>query len=84
MSRIVPDVTTTTTTTIRNGDAESSSSATVRERREALGLTRAQLAQLADVSYAQLGNIEKGCIPRRGYTVPRILEALNTQETKTP
>lgn len=43
----------------------------LRRLREEAGLTRAQLAALADCSLTALGNIEQGAVPKRS----RVLEA---------
>lgn len=55
----------------------------IRERREALGISRTYLAAQADCSPGSLQNIEGGIIPKRGMVLSRILDALDRLE-KSP
>lgn len=55
---------------------------TVRLRREALGLTQIQLANLADCSPDSVGRIEAGYAPRSSRVVPRIEAALASAESQ--
>ncbi len=54
----------------------------LRERREALRLSRVRLATLAGFSPAHLGQIEDGYIPRRGDAVERIDSVLAEYEVQ--
>jgi transcriptional regulator with XRE-family HTH domain len=56
------------------------SSAGLRERREALGLTRVQLAIAAECSVAQLQNLEAGLRPARSAVLERVELALDARE----
>ena len=61
-------------------------SATLRKEREAAGLSRVQLAGLAECSLAQLASIEQGAIPTHSQVLGRIEAALKKhcqQEKKT-
>jgi transcriptional regulator with XRE-family HTH domain len=50
----------------------------LRASRLRLGITRAQLAGLADCSYATLSQIEQGAIPRKSAVLQRAQQALAT------
>ncbi|MGI8623714.1 MAG: helix-turn-helix domain-containing protein [Solirubrobacteraceae bacterium] len=56
----------------------------VRSARQAVGLTRAQLAVRADCSLASLGNIEAGVIPRRSAVLERVAAVLAPETTEGP
>jgi predicted transcriptional regulator len=58
--------------------------AEVRTRRQAAGLTQAQLARLADCSLAFVGNLEAGYMPRRSPTLARILAVLDDMNDNDP
>jgi predicted transcriptional regulator len=49
----------------------------LRQTREAAGLTRAQLAGLADCSMAFIANVEQGYVPKRSPTLEHIFDVLN-------
>jgi predicted transcriptional regulator len=53
---------------------------TVRERRDRLGLTRAELAVRADCSMSYLQVVEAGALPRLSNVMPRIEKALTELE----
>jgi len=53
---------------------------TIRERREALGLTREQLAHEATCSYAMLRVLEGGYRPERSPALDRVLSVLRVHE----
>jgi predicted transcriptional regulator len=53
----------------------------LRASRESLGITRAQLAGLADCSLAQLTAIEQGAVPRRSAVLERAWAALDNAES---
>jgi len=48
----------------------------LREAREHVDLTRAQLAELASCSIASLGNIEQGAVPKRSQVLEDALAAI--------
>lgn len=48
----------------------------LRRERESAGITRAQLAELADCSIASLGYIEQGAVPRRSAVLDAAFAAL--------
>jgi predicted transcriptional regulator len=48
----------------------------LRAERTRLGISRAQLAGLADCSMAALGNIENGAVPKRSSVLERAFAAL--------
>lgn len=52
----------------------------VRARREACGLTRQELAQLADCSIAHLADLERGRAPKRSKVLKRVLLVLDNIE----
>jgi predicted transcriptional regulator len=58
-------------------------SAELRQTRERVGLTRAQLAGLAGCSLSMLGAIEAGAVPRRSPTLDRVRAVLTDAERKT-
>lgn len=53
----------------------------VRARREACGLTRQELAQLADCSIAHLADLERGRAPKRSKVLKRVLRVLDDGST---
>ena len=54
----------------------------IRDRREALHLTRFDLAREAQVSTTWLIEVEHGVLPRRSSTLPRVFEALDRLEAQ--
>lgn len=52
----------------------------IRDRREALGLTRADLARAARCSLTTVQNFECGLIPRRGVVLARVERVLGDLE----
>jgi transcriptional regulator with XRE-family HTH domain len=50
-------------------------------RREQSGLTRAQLACIADCSLAHLSNLEAGAVPRSSAVLDRVLVVLAELES---
>lgn len=53
----------------------------LRERRENLGLTRMELARLADCSLTYTQILEAGLTPKRGDVLPRIENVLTALES---
>ncbi len=54
--------------------------ANLRETRERLGITRAQLAGLVGCSPTSLANIEDGAVPKRSGVLERAIAALAERE----
>jgi transcriptional regulator with XRE-family HTH domain len=52
----------------------------LRSARKRAGLTRAQLAQLADCSLASLANIEQGAVPKHSAVLERALAIINERD----
>lgn len=66
------------TTTTEPGQTASE----LRAARERIGLTRAQVARLADCSLAQLGNLEAGAIPHRSAVLERVYAVLADRDER--
>lgn len=58
----------------------STSTKTVRERREALGLTQEDLATKAKVSVASVRLFDRGYVPASGFAFERVLRYLARRE----
>lgn len=56
----------------------------LRAAREALGISRAQLAGLADCSLASLDKIEQGAVPRRSRVLAQAWAALASARSERP
>jgi len=56
----------------------------LREARTRLGVSRAELAGLADCSMAALGNIEQGAVPKRSRVLERAWQALDSVKRTYP
>ena len=52
----------------------------LRRERRRVGLTRAQLAQLADFSLASLANIEQGAVPKHRDVLARALRVIDERD----
>ncbi len=63
------------TTAVLAADSED-----LRERRQALGLTRIDLALTADVSITHIATLEAGLVPRRSQALGRVVAALDAAE----
>ena len=70
-------MTITTTSVATAGDA-------LRAARREAGLTRIQLAALADVSFSQLSNIEQGAVPKRSGVLERAFAAIAALNENDP
>ena len=55
-------------------------SAELRTRREAAGLTQRELAGLAGCSLASVANMEHGYVPRASVVLTRVCQVLETRE----
>jgi predicted transcriptional regulator len=55
----------------------------LRSARKAVGLTRAQLAGLADCSISSLGDIEAGAVPRHSRVLQRAYQAIQAHAMST-